>query len=239
REWINVSGGNLTNITDNPRYTGYGGDLANNNSIYSWNQRFWFGMVGRASYHYDSRYYLDLSLRRDASNGFAKEYRWGKFFAASGAWRVSSEPFFNVDFVNDLKLHGGWGQAGNDEAAVGRYAFLSRVNTGSTTYRWGSADGDAIGNMNLGAVVNDFPNPGLSWEVASTINIGFDALMLNNRLNVTAEWYKRVTSGILQTVDLPFSVGTSNPLFNIGELENKGVDLSVGYRDRAGDFTYG
>lgn len=239
REILDITGGNLTNIPDNPRYIGFGGDLANNNGFYGWNHRFWFGMVGRASYHYDSRYYLDLSLRRDASNGFAKDYRWGKFFAASGAWRVSSEPFFNVDFVDDLKIHGGWGQAGNDEAAVGRYAFLSGVNTGSTTYRWGSGNGDAIGNMNLGAVVNDFPNPTLSWEVASTINIGFDALMLNNRLNVTAEWYKRRTNGILQTVSLPFSVGTNNPLFNIGELENKGVDLSVGYRDKAGDFSYG
>lgn len=239
REWIDFSGGNLTTIADNPRFNGFSGDLANNDAIYGWNQRFWFGMVGRASYHYDSRYYLDLSLRRDASNGFAKDYRWGKFFAASGAWRLSSESFFNVDFIDDLKLHGGWGQAGNDEAAVGRYAFLSRVSTALTTYRFGSGDGNAIGNLNLGAVVNDFPNPGLSWEVASTVNIGFDAMLLRNRLNVTAEWYKRITSGILQTVSLPFSVGTNNPLFNIGELENKGVDLSVGYRDKAGDFTYG
>ena len=239
RETVNLNSDNITHIPENPRYTGWGGDLANNNSFYSWNQRFWFGMVGRASYHYDSKYYLDVSMRRDASNGFARDFRWGNFYAVSGAWRISSEPFFNVEFVDDLKIHGGWGEAGNDEAAVGRYAFLSRVNTGSTTYRWGSGNGDAIGIMQLGATVADFPNPSLSWEVASTVNVGFDALLLNNRLNVTAEWYRRITSGILQTVSLPLSVGTSNPLFNIGELENKGVDLLVGFKDRAGAFNYG
>lgn len=239
RETVNLSTENLNRIPDNPRYTGYGSDLANNNSFYSWNQRFWFGMVGRASYHYDSKYYLDVSMRRDASNGFDRDYRWGNFYAFAGAWRISSEPFFNLDFVNDLKLHGGWGQAGNDEAAVGKYAFLSRVNTGSTTYRWGSGDGNAIGNMNLGAVVNDFPNPGLSWEIASTTNIGLDALLLNNRLSITAEWYRRVTAGILQTVTLPLSVGTNNPLFNIGELENKGIDLQIGFNEKRGDFSYG
>ena len=239
RETVNLNTDNLGNIPENPRYTGWGGDLANNNSFYSWNHRFWFGMVGRASYNFDSKYYLDVSMRRDASNGFAREFRWGNFYAFAGAWRISSEPFFDVEFVDDLKLHGGWGEAGNDEAAVGRYAFLSRVNTGLTTYRWGSGSGDPIGGLNNGATVADFPNPSLSWEVAKTVNIGVDATLFRNRLNVSAEWYRRMTSGILQTVSLPLSVGTSNPLFNIGELENKGVDLMIGFKDRAGAFNYG
>src|SRR5690606_39674126 len=96
-----------------------------------------------------------------------------------------------------------------------------------------------IGVLNNGATVADFPNPSLSWEVAKTLNIGVDATLFRNRLSVSAEWYRRITSGILQTVSLPFSVGTSNPLFNIGELENKGVDLLVGFKDRVGAFNYG
>nr|WKN38195.1 TonB-dependent receptor [Tunicatimonas sp. TK19036] len=239
RETVNLSTENLTNLTDDPRLNGYGSDLANNNSFYSWNQRFWFGMVGRLSYNYDSRYYLDVSYRRDASNGFDDDYRWGNFYSASGAWRISSEPFFNVPFVDDLKLRGGWGQAGNDQAAVGAYAFLSRVNGGASSYRWGSGNGNPIGNLSLGATVADFPNPALSWEVATTTYAGFDALLLNNKLNVTFEWYDRITSGILQSVNLPYSVGTNNPLFNIGELRNRGIDLLVGYNDRVGEFSYG
>ena len=239
RETLDLSTGNLNNLTDDPRLNGFGGDLANNNGFYGWNQRFWFGMVGRASYNYDSRYYLDLSFRRDASNGFDDDYRWGNFYSASGAWRISSEPFFKASFINDLKLRGGWGQAGNDQAAVGAYAFLSGVNGGVSTYRWGSGNGDPIGNLSLGSTVADFPNPALSWEIATTTYAGFDALLLDNKLNVTFEWYDRITSGILQSVNLPYSVGTNNPLFNIGELRNRGVDLLVGYNNRVGEFSYG
>jgi len=238
RENLDLSTENLTNLQENPRYNGFGGDLLNNNGFYGWDQRFWFGMVGRASYHYNSKYYLDFSYRRDASNGFDREFRWGDFYSASGAWRVSSEPFFNTDFIDDLKIRGGWGQAGNDQAAVGRYAFLSRVSGAISTYRWGSGNGDPIGNLSLGSVVGDFPNPALSWEVSTTTNIGFDALMLNNKINLTFEWYNRVTSGILQTVDLPHSVGTNNPLFNVGEMENKGVDIMLGYNTRIRDFNF-
>src|SRR5690606_36767939 len=102
-----------------------------------------------------------------------------------------------------------------------------------------SGNGDRIGVLHLGGTVADFPSPSLSWEVAATVNIGVEAAMLKNRLTVNAEWYRRLTSGILQTVNLPLSVGTSNPLFNIGELENKGADFMVGYSDRAGVFNYG
>lgn len=234
RENFELSTQNLTNLQENPKYTGFSGDLQNNNGFYGWDQRFWFGTVGRASYHYDSKYYLDLSYRRDASNGFDNQYRWGDFYSVSGAWRISSEDFFDLPFIDDLKIRGGWGEAGNDQAAVGRYAFLSRVNTGSSTYRWGSGNGNAIGNLSLGAVVGDFPNPSLSWEVSTTTNVGFDALFLRNRFNLTVEWYSRVTSGILQTVDLPHSVGTNNPLFNIGEMQNRGVDMMLGYNERIG-----
>lgn len=234
----NILTGNITNFVDDPRRTGYGGDLANNNSFYGWSQRYWFGMVGRASYHYDSRYYLDVSYRRDASNGFDNAYRWGDFYSVSGAWRVSSEPFFNVPAINDLKLRGGWGQAGNDQAAVGRYAFLSRVNTGLSSYSWGSGNGNAVGNLSLGGLVADFPNPALSWEIATTTYVGLDAYLLNSKLNLTLELYKRITSGILQTVNLPLSVGTNNPLFNIGEMANQGIDFSAGYSDRIGQFQY-
>jgi len=231
-------GMNLTMLTDNPKRNSWSGDLLNTNSLYGWGQRYWFGMVGRGSYNYDNKYYLDASFRRDASNGFDQDYRWGNFYSASGAWRISSESFFNLPAINDLKIRGGWGQAGNDQAAVGRYAYLSTVATGLSSYRWGSGNGDPLGNMSLGSLVAQFPNPALSWEVATTTYIGADAYLLNNKLNVTLEWYNRLTSGILQTVNLPLSVGTNSPIFNIGEMVNKGIDLSIGYEDKIGDFTY-
>lgn len=232
------AGLNITMFAENPKRNGWSGDLMNTQSLYGWSQRYWFGMVGRASYDYENKYYLDASYRRDASNGFDKKYRWGNFYSVSGAWRISSEKFFEVPLIDDLKFRGGWGQAGNDQAAVGRYAFLSTVATSLSSYRFGSGNGDPIGQMSLGALVADFPNPVLSWEVATTNYVGFDAFLLRNRLNVTFEWYHRLTSGILQRVNLPISVGVNSPLFNIGEMVNKGVDLSVGYEDHIGDFKY-
>ena len=240
RERINIDGDNIQYIDrEKPELVGYNNDLPNNSSIYGWDQRFWFGLVGRINYDFDGKYYIDGSFRRDASNGFDDEYRWGNFYSVSGAWRISSEPFMeDITFLNDLKIRGGWGQAGNDEAAVGQYAFLSGTDMVSS-YRWGSGNGDAIGNYVPGTRVADLPNPTLTWEVVTTTYVGFDALMLDNKLNLTFEWYNRATDGILQRVNLPYSVGTLNPLLNIGQMENRGVDIQLGYNERTGDFTYG
>lgn len=242
REVENFSGGNLANIPDNPRRAGFGNDLANNSSFYFWDQKYWFGYVGRGSYVYDGKYYFDASYRRDGSLGFKpnSEFQWGNFYAFSGAWRISSEKFFqNVSSVNDLKIKAGWGQAGNDQAAVGSYAFLSGVSGGISSYSFGSGSGASRGSWQFGSVIADFPNESLTWEVVSTINVGFDALMFNNKLNVSFEWYTRETDGILQSVNLPITVGTNSPLFNIGKLRNNGVDVMVGWNDKIGDFRFG
>ncbi len=239
-EFIDFNGANLTSVTDNPKRNGYGNDLSNNNSIYGWGQRYWFGMVGRASYNYDRKYYADLSFRRDASIGFDDDYRWGNFYSLSGAWRISSESFMDgLTFIDDLKLRGGWGQAGNDQAVVGSYAYLSGVNTSISSVRFGSGNGDPLGTMVLGSVVADLPNPQLTWEVVSTTYVGMDAIILANRLNFTLELYNRVTDGILMSVVLPTSAGLNNPSDNVGQLENKGIDMQLGWNDRIGEFTYG
>src|SRR5690606_9247113 len=91
----------------------------------------------------------------------------------------------------------------------------------------------------LPILVSDFPNASLSWEVVTTSTIAVDALLFNSKLNFTAELFKGATSDIMQRVNLPLSVGTNNPLFNIGKLENRGLDLLVGFNDQVLDFNYG
>lgn len=230
-----------TNLLDvrNLRKIGYGNDLANNNSFYGLSdEKYWFGYVGRLNYIYDSKYYVDFSYRRDGSSGFIKEKRWGNFFAVSAAWRISELSFIkNLGFVNDLKLRGGYGEAGNDETVVGSYAYLSTVGEVSS-YRWGSGAFDPLGNYYTGAPVSGFPNTSLEWEVAGTATAGFDAVLFNNKVDLTVEYYNRVTRGIQQFVNLPYSVGTDDPAFNIGTLQNKGLDMSAGYSDKIGDFTF-
>jgi TonB-dependent starch-binding outer membrane protein SusC len=234
----NLSGENLNNINNLERI-GFGADLANNNSFTGWSERFWFGYVGRINYIYNDKYYLDVSARRDASSGMDKDYRWGNFYSVSGAWRLSGEAFMdNVSFINDLKLRAGYGEAGNDEAAVGRYAYLSTASRAGS-YRFGSGNGDAIGNFFQATSLNSFPNRALVWEVAKTTYIGVDALLLNNKMNVTVELFNRAQDGIQQIVNLPLSVGLNDPLLNVGELVNKGVDLQLGYNDQVNNFTYG
>ncbi|MDL5513049.1 TonB-dependent receptor [Arenibacter sp. M-2] len=234
-----LSGDNIEDIRNLDRIS-YGNDLNNNSSFAGWNERDWFGYVGRLSYSFSDRYYLDGSFRRDASSGLAPDYRWGSFYSLSGAWRVSSESFMkNVSFINDLKLRGGYGEAGNDEAAVGKYAYLSGVNGGGGSVRLGSGDGNGLGTYYTAGSLNDFPNEALEWEVAETTYFGFDATLFDYKFNMTMEIYNRTQRGIQQTVNLPLSVGTNDPILNVGELENRGVDLQIGYNDNIGNFTYG
>ena len=202
-------------------------------------QKFWFGYVARAGYNYDYKYYLDLSFRRDASSGFPDENRWGNFYAVSGAWRISSEPFMDgLEWLNDLKIRGGWGQAGNDEAVVGSYAYLSRV-AGTGSYAFGSGNGDPTGNYKDAVTINDLPNRDLTWETVITSYIGFDASLFNNRVNATVELYDRTTEDILQFVNLPPTVGVSSPAYNIGSVQNRGLDVQLGYNHRIGQLELG
>ena len=213
---------------DRPQVAGFSGR----------DQKFWFGYVGRMSYNYDSRYYLDLSFRRDASAGFPEENRWGNFYSVSGAWRISSEPFMQgMEFIDDLKIRGGWGQAGNDEAVAGAYAYLSGVNN-QGSYGLGSGNGDAYGNYNVTVALNDLPNRDITWETVTTTYIGFDALLFKNRVNATVELFDRTTNDILQEVNLPLTVGVNNPFFNVGSVRNTGVDVLLGYSNRVGQLTY-
>ena len=213
-------------------------DMPNTSAFSGRDQKFWFGYVGRLSYNYDSRYYLDLSYRRDASAGFPEENRWGNFYSASAAWRISSEPFMKgLSFIDDLKIRGGWGQAGNDEAVAGAYAYLSGVNE-QGSYGLGSGNGDATGNYNVAVALNDLPNREITWETVTTTYVGFDALLFNNRVNATVEVFDRTTNDILQEVSLPLTVGVNNPFFNVGSVKNTGVDLMLGYNNRIGQLEF-
>src|SRR5690606_10787251 len=125
------------------------------------------------------------SMRRDGSVGFPSDKRWGTFPSAALAWRVSDETFMqNFTFLNDLKLRGGWGQTGNDEVAVGRYAYLSGVTSGGS-YSVGSGNSNAIGNYVIASSISGFPNPNLTWETVTQTYLGFDATLLNNRMSAT------------------------------------------------------
>jgi len=196
------------------------------------------GLMGRASYNYNSTYYLDVTVRHDGSTRFAKNKRWGTFPSASAAWRLSQEEFMkSLTFINDLKLRVGYGQLGNQE--VRNMAYLSPIDN-RPVFAWGSdATILGMGNRYLGATVYSLPNPDLQWEKTSTTNIGIDATLLNNNLTMSLEYYNKLTDGILQTVTLPPSLGLiDNPVDNIASVRNSGIELSLNYNNSIGELKY-
>lgn len=193
------------------------------------------GYMGRLSYNYDSRYYLEGTVRRDGTSRFSEKNRWGTFPSFSAAWRVSSEPFMQFAWLDDLKFRVGWGELGNQETQA--YAFLSTINL-NPTYRYGSGNGDPLGNFSYGAAMLSYANPDLGWETTTTTNIGFDAILMRN-IDFSFEYYSKLTDGILQASDLPASVGNEqDPIVNIAEVQNTGIETSLAYRGRAGELTY-
>lgn len=195
------------------------------------------GLLGRASYNYANKYYLDATVRRDGSNRFAPDKRWGTFPSASVAWRISSEPIMeNVKWLTDLKFRAGWGQLGNQE--VRPLAYLSPVEQ-RPTYAFGSFPGsDGLGNYSVGAALFSFPNADLEWEKTTTTNIGLDAIIAQN-LSASLEYYHKETDGILQETSIPSSVGSKeNPVANIASVRNQGFEMSLNYTGKIGEVNF-
>jgi TonB-linked SusC/RagA family outer membrane protein len=195
------------------------------------------GYVGRLSYNYNSKYYLDVTNRYDGSSRLAPGHKWDNFPSFAVAWRISSEKFFpKTNFINDLKLRGGYGKLGNFQSA-GYYEFLSTISL-TPDYSTGSGNGDPFGTQYQGAALPSFANINLTWEKVKTTSLGFDALLFNNHVNFTAEYYNKITFGIIQSVSLPPNTGIQNPAdLNIGEVRNRGFEFDAGYNANIGNVT--
>ncbi|MGM0376308.1 MAG: TonB-dependent receptor [Bacteroidota bacterium] len=195
------------------------------------------GYMGRLSYHFDSKYYLDATIRRDGTSKFGPGYKWGTFPSFAVAWRISSESFMeDLEWLDDLKIRAGWGQTGNQETRD--YAFLSLVNMNPKA-AFGSGDSPGNGIIYPASALGDFPIEDMSWETVTTSNFGFDAILLENKMTFTAEYYNRFTDGILQTISIPKVIGAlNNPVVNLAQVENKGFEYQISYTDKKGELGY-
>ena len=196
------------------------------------------GYMGRISYNYKSKYYFDATMRRDGSSRLAPGYKWDNFPAFAAAWRISAEDFFpKHSFINDLKIRGGWGRLGNFQSAS-PYQFLSQVNT-TPDYAFGSGFGNAYGTQLQGIRLPNFANTTLTWEKLKTTSIGLDALLFNNSLSFTAEYYNKTTFDIIQSVSLPPNTGIEFPAdLNVATVSNKGIELQLGYNKKFGEVGF-
>lgn len=227
----------------NPQFQTIGGQKRFTDGQSDRDQKAIQGYVGRISYSYRDKYYLDLSVRRDGSSEFAPENRWGTFPAVSAAWRLSSEDFISsaLPFFNDLKLRAGYGVLGNSFAygiGFSAFAYLT-IPSFTPDYSLGSGNGNAVGVQRSGAYLG-FPNADLTWERAKTFNVGLDGALADNRIRFTVEYYNKNTDGIMQQIQLPSNSGIPQQIpYNVANVRNSGIELELGYNHQFGDLLLG
>ncbi|HYW34762.1 MAG TPA: TonB-dependent receptor [Balneolaceae bacterium] len=175
--------------------------------------------LGRLNYSYKDRYLLTASIRRDGSSRFGPNNRWGTFPSGAIAWRVSSEPWMQSisHLINNLKIRASYGITGNDQ--IGNFSYTS--NIGSNNYVLGGS------SLASGRTVNSLSNYDLGWEKTKEIDLGLNMGFLNNRVTLNADVYRSRTSNLLLSLEIPQSSGFSNTTKNIGEVQNKGLELDV------------
>lgn len=189
-------------------------------------------LFARLNYDYKEKYLFTGIIRQDGSSNFGSNNKYGVFPSFSAGWVVSKEGFWKDNSVfNTLKLRAGYGVTGNDR--IKENGFLALIG-GGRNYTFGSA-GTTISSGNS----PDAPsNPDLKWEETSQLNIGFDTRMFND-FNLTIEYYKKKTTGILQEFDLPGYVGaTGSPVGNVADMNNSGLEVELGYRKKFGEFNF-
>ena len=183
--------------------------------------------LSRVNYSFKDKYLFTAAFNREASSRFGSNNRWGSFPSASVGWRISNEGFFpKLNWLDDLKLRASYGITGNNN--IGNYTSQANINT--SNYVFGSA-------VVPGASIGSFPNTNLGWEQSRQTDIGMDLSMLGGKINVAAEYYRKLTTNMLLGVEIPAVAGFSNIITNIGKLQNKGLELGINYRDKYGAVT--
>ncbi|MGC4129114.1 MAG: TonB-dependent receptor [Bergeyella sp.] len=191
-------------------------------------------LFARLVYTYDQRYSITASYRADGSSKFDSGNKWGFFPGLSGSWNIAKESFMENarHYINTLKLKAGYGTTGNQQ--VGNYLYGTSI----------SATGTGLGT---GFMISNILNPDLQWETQKQTNLGVDLAFLSNRLTASFDWYNKISSDFLYQNPLPDYVtggqswegGVAAPTVNMGEMQNKGYDISIGYTTKGNkDFTW-
>lgn len=171
------------------------------------------GYFGSAQYNFAEKYFASASYRRDATSRFAKDHRWGNFWSVGAAWLINKEKFFNVSWVDQLKLKASIGQQGNDNIGNWGYTDLyslvkaSDASMSPTFYRVGNED--------------------ITWETTTNFNIGIEFALLKNRLTGSIDFYNKKTTDLLFWLSIPESMGSRGYYGNLGDIRNRGIELTL------------
>ena len=186
-----------------------------------------YSIFARAQYNYDARYLLSASIRRDGYSRFGANSKWGWFPSASAGWVISNEPFFknaDLSWWNTAKLRASYGETGN--YGIGEAAAYSTL-TGSTY------------NDATAYFAGSFGNPDLGWEHTKSIDVAADLAFLNNRIQLSVDWYNKLTDGLLYSVPVPSVFGTTAVTQNLGSIRNSGIEIELNTQNiSTRDFTW-
>lgn len=186
--------------------------------------------LGRFQYKLMDRYLLTGTIRRDGSSNFGKDYRWGTFPAFGLGWVISKEAFLaDSKTINLLKLRGGWGRLGNQNVPLNNQSYTS----GQNAYLGGSI-------LNQGTTISSQIDPSLSWEITEETSAGLDFELLDNRLKGTFDVYDKTTTNVILNTKPYFTSGITNASpAHVGEVSNKGYEISLRWDDKIGEnFNY-
>ena len=207
--------GLATNITENYNLGSASTINTPSNGYSDWTLLSW---LGRANYSFMGKYLLTASVRADGSSRFGDNNKWGIFPSGAVAWRLSEEEFIkSISQISNLKLRTSYGVTGS--TALSPYQSLSRLY--SIKY--------IVANktQEVGWVPSGISNADLRWETTSQFDAGIDIGLFNNRLSLTFDYYKKLTSNLLASVPLPPSMGYGSTLDNLGKIQNSGVEISI------------
>ncbi len=192
----------------------------------------------KANFNLSNKYLLDLTVRRDRSSRFAKEFRTAIFPAVSVGWRLSNESFMkSLPWISDFKIRAAYGETGNQEIGNYNSFALFGTNVVQNFYDLGGTRSSSLQGYDR----TQFSNVNAKWETTKSFDIGFDASLLKGALDVTFDWFDRNTSDMLFPVEVQRSQGfAAAPFQNIGEMNNKGIELGINYNGKAmnGEFSY-
>ncbi len=195
---------------------------------------------GRVNLSYDNRYYLTANIRRDGSDRFGKNHRWGTFPSVNVMWRLGQEKFIkdNFEWITDAKIRGSYGILGND--GIGQFLYTRAYVGDQILYNYGGTN-EVSGWANY-----KVPNQDIKWEEVHQGDFGIDLSFLNNKLNVTYDYYNRQTHDMLYWKVVPYASGinyyhegaTNTMPINIGKVSNIGHEITISWQQRLGDFHY-
>lgn len=185
----------------------------------------------RVNYAFSSKYLAEFNFRADASSRFSKQHQWGFFPSASIGWRITEEDFMKEQSIfTNLKIRVSWGRLGNQNG-LGLYDHIPQYTVGGYY--------PLQNELAQWAIMEKLPSETRTWETVEMENIAVDMGFLNNRLNVTGEYFIKKNKDMLVNVELPSVIGIDLPTSNFGSLKVNGWEISVAWRDKIKDFTYG